>query len=93
MGPFSTFGNNFLDVVFTGAFGIVGMHKQDQNPIQNSIANYVQVSTLLSFSLPLCSSRTARRRHDTDISTRRTDRVEEHFKEIIGGHGKAETRA
>jgi len=24
VGPFSTFGNNFLDQVFTGAFGIVG---------------------------------------------------------------------
>jgi hypothetical protein len=23
--PFATFGNNFLDLVFTGAFGIVGM--------------------------------------------------------------------
>lgn len=25
VGPFSSFGNNFLDLIFTGAFGIVGM--------------------------------------------------------------------
>jgi hypothetical protein len=25
VGPFSTYGNNFLDLIFTGAFGIVGM--------------------------------------------------------------------
>jgi hypothetical protein len=25
VGPFASFGNNFLDLVFTGAFGIVGV--------------------------------------------------------------------
>jgi hypothetical protein len=25
VGPFSTYANNFLDPIFTGAFGIVGM--------------------------------------------------------------------
>jgi hypothetical protein len=25
VGPFSTYANNFLDLVFTGAFGIVGV--------------------------------------------------------------------
>jgi hypothetical protein len=28
VGPFSTFANNFLDLVFTGAFGIVGMSRR-----------------------------------------------------------------
>jgi hypothetical protein len=33
--PFSTYGNNFLDIIFTGAFGIVGMSQFPQFDVRS----------------------------------------------------------
>jgi hypothetical protein len=48
--PFSTFANNFLDMIFTGAFGIVGMSSMHDISVDTSLTMGTGVDVALIFA-------------------------------------------
>jgi hypothetical protein len=72
VGPFSTIANNYLDVLFTAAFGIVGkLFFRTLARIDLLLITISQALTSLSFWQSLCSSRIVKRRRDIAILMRR----------------------
>jgi hypothetical protein len=53
--PFSTFANNFLDMIFTGAFGIVGMPSIRDMSVYTSLTMGTGVDVVLIFATLMLS--------------------------------------
>lgn len=55
VGPFSTFGNNYLDLIFTGAFGVVGMSNPERwNQLRNSKTRKRRLTGFRDWCGPSC---------------------------------------
>lgn len=72
VGPFSTFANNYLDVIFTAAFGVVGMYFRS-HPSLSYITDHsfvgIDVALILAIAMLLKDRKEKQRYRHIDMKS------------------------